>query len=95
MKHYPLKIENVGDDVYCLMSRGHHDIHIFMHRVREDGYTWTLGTPEHLWFHPVPNKQTGGSYYAHANPGSRGSFPATCVTESCLEESYEVKCSII
>ena len=45
-KAYPLEIENVGGDVYVLLSRGHHDIHEFMSKVREEGYDWPLGFPK-------------------------------------------------
>ena len=52
-KIYSLDIENVGGDTYIVMSRGHHDIHKFMKQVREDGYDWPLGVPEHCWVnHP-------------------------------------------
>lgn len=30
MKTYPLEIESVGSDTYIAMSRGHHDLDLFM-----------------------------------------------------------------
>ena len=30
VRRYPLSVENVGEDTYILMSKGHHDVHEFM-----------------------------------------------------------------
>ncbi|KVD52493.1 hypothetical protein WM11_25760 [Burkholderia ubonensis] len=46
-KTYPLDIQNVGDDTYIVMSKGHHDVHEFMRQVRADGFDWPLGMPKH------------------------------------------------
>lgn len=90
MKNHPLEIENIGEDVYTLMSRGHHDPHEFMKRVREEGYTWPLGMPQHLWFRATPDRS--GKLvcrYSVAEQGSRGAFPVTFATEAPNEELYE------
>lgn len=89
MKNCPLKIENIGEDIYTLMSRGHHDIHEFMRAVRRDGYDWQLGIPSHTWFHAVPHAE-GGCIYHESISGARGAFPVTVAYESCHEESYEI-----
>lgn len=90
MKNYPLEIENIGDDIYTLMSRGHHDPHEFMRKVREEGYTWPLGMPTHLWFRTTPDS-TGDHVciYSEAKPGSRGAFPVTYATEAPYAELYD------
>ncbi len=92
VRHYPLEIENVGDDTYILMSRGHHDPHEFMRAVRAEGYEWPLGMPEHKWLRAVPtNKLFLWCIYVFAEPYSRGAFPATYVHEAWGEDSYEAK----
>lgn len=81
-KEYPMKIENVGDDVYCLFSRGHHDVDAFMREVRKN-YDWPLGMPEHIWMRAVPGDgPLGRCMLLHeAEANSRGAFPVTCVVE--------------
>ncbi len=86
-KDYPLSIENIGEDEYRLMSRGHHDFDVFMACVRETGYDWSLGMPEHIWFRAVPGEE--GTRYLDAQPGSRGAFPVTYVAEAYGEDQYE------
>lgn len=87
-KKYELKIENVGGDVYMLLSRGHHDIHEFMKQVRLSGYDWPLGTPIHVWFKATPNNTEGGVYYNQVNEDTIGAFPATFVVEEYGEDQY-------
>lgn len=89
-KVYPLEILNVGDEVYTLMSKGHHEIHEFMKQVRADGYDWPLGMPKHLWMRTVPSRQDGvACLYVRARAGDRGAWPATYVWEAYGEERYE------
>ena len=88
-KTYPMYIENIGDDEYQLMSRGHHDVHNFMGKVRADGYNWPLGMPRHTWFRVMPVDGGESSAYIEATAGGRGAFPVTCVTEGYGEEAYE------
>lgn len=91
-KVYPLDIENVSGDVYIVMSRGHHDIHAFMKQVREDGYDWPLGVPEHCWMKTVPDS-TGEFVcrYIRVTENTRGAWPATYSWESYWDDRYEVK----
>ena len=91
VRHYPLNVENVGEDTYILMSRGHHDVHEFMRAVRADGYTWPLGMPTHEWMRAIPAPANSGyrCLYVEAKPGSRGAFPATYVREAWGEDRYE------
>ena len=88
-KCYPLDIENIGDDVYRLMSRGHHPVAAFMEAVRKD-YDWPLGMPVHLWFKAVPDN-TGECTcrYVPANVSTRGSFPVTYVSEAAGDACFE------
>ncbi len=88
-KVYPLEIENVGEDVYCLMSRGHHDPHEFMRKVREDGYEWNLGIPEHRYYRAVPSRDPyTRCIYVEGEPGERGVFPVTVADEAYGECIY-------
>ena len=89
MREYPLIIENVGDDTYMLMSRGHHNKFRFMEEVRKE-YSWPLGYPEHLWVKATPHV-TGNKtcLYHFCNSEVRGSFPVTFVSEAYGEDSYE------
>ena len=88
---YPMDIKNIGDDVYVLMSKGHHDPHLFMQAVRGSGNQWPLGMPEHVWMRAIPSPK--GSWnccsYVDAVPGSRGAFPATCAAEAYGDDMYE------
>lgn len=91
VRRYPLSVENVGEDTYILMSRGHHDVHEFMRAVRADGYTWPLGMPTHEWMRaiPAPNGSGFRCLYVEAKPGARGAFPATYAREAYGEDRYE------
>jgi hypothetical protein len=90
-KQYPLVIENVGSDVYAVMSKGHHDPDLFMTAVRQE-YNWPLGNPEHVWIKSTPCNT--GEYSAHYNiveKGTRGAWPATYSWEAYGEEQYMPK----
>lgn len=92
-KIYPLEIENIGDNTYILMSRGHHDVHEFMKAVRKDDCDWCLGMPTHLWFRAVPTRLAGWSCKYHvAKEGERGAFPVTHCQEAYGEDTYESIC---
>lgn len=93
VRRYPLSVENVGEDTYILMSRGHHDVHEFMRAVRADGYTWPLGVPTHEWMRAIPAPKASGyrCLYVEAKPGARGAFPATYACEAYGEDRYEAQ----
>lgn len=86
---YPLEIENVGTDIYTLMSRGHHDLDAFMRQVRADGYEWPLGMPKHIWLRCIPPSDGYVTWYVEAQAGARGAFPATQCWESQGSDTYE------
>lgn len=90
MKAYPLKVENVGEDTYIVMSRGHHDPHVFMAEVRKH-HAWPLGFPTHEWMRAIPAPRNSGfkCLYVTAQPNARGAFPATYAREAYREDSYE------
>ena len=92
VRRYPLDVENVGEDTYILMSKGHHDVHEFMRAVRAD-YSWPLGMPTHEWMRAIPAPANSGyrCLYVEAKPGARGAFPATYVREAWGEDSYEAQ----
>ncbi|WP_157683063.1 hypothetical protein [Burkholderia ubonensis] len=76
-KDYPIEIENVGDETYIVMSRGHHDVHEFMRQVRADGYSWPLGMPQHVWMRAVPSRDPFViCRYVESSEGARGAFPS-------------------
>jgi hypothetical protein len=88
---YPLEIENVGDDTYIVMSRGHHDPHEFMRKVREEGFDWPLGMPTHRWVKRTPAKDGAHAcWYNFVEEGTRGAFPATYAHEAYGDDRYEV-----
>lgn len=90
MKTYLLDIQNVGEDMYCLMSKGHHDIHKFMRAVRVEYPSWPLGTPWHTWHRVVPDSSGEYSFlYLEAEPGARGAFPTTWVNEAYGADVYK------
>jgi hypothetical protein len=86
---YPLEIENIGVDIYTLMSRGHHDPEAFMRQVRADGYEWPLGMPKHIWLRCIPPPDGYVTWYVEAMEGARGAFPATQCWESQGSDTYE------
>jgi len=92
VRRYPLSVENVGEDTYILMSKGHHDVHEFMRAVRAD-YSWPLGMPTHEWMRAIPAPESSGyrCLYVEAKPHARGAFPATYVREAWGEYSYEAQ----
>ena len=89
-KQYALEIENVGEDVYMLMSRGHHDPHEFMRKVRAEGWTWPLGMPTHEWMKVTPTRIDGlRCMYSIVTQGTRGAIPVTYAREAWNEDAYE------
>jgi hypothetical protein len=92
-KQYELDIQNVGEDVYMLMSKGHHDPHVFMAQARADGYEWLLGTPTHEWVRktPAPKDSSFSYLLTTAEPNSRGAFPATYAREAYGDDQYRPK----
>lgn len=90
-KQEPIEIESIGEDVYTVMSRGHHDPHEFMQAVRADGYDWPLEFPRHEWMRTVPATKNSGFrfMYCAAKPNSRGAFPVTYASEGYGNRSYE------
>jgi len=91
-KTYALDIESIGEDVYIIISRGHHDIHDFMRKVRAEGYDWPLGEPTHIWMKTRPSKDPGyRCFYSVVKEGTRGAWPATHVQEAWHEDAYEAK----
>jgi hypothetical protein len=88
---YPLDIQNVGEDTYILMSKGHHDQHEFMRAARADGYNWPLGMPTHEWMRAVPAPKDSGfrCMYVEAKPGARGAWPCTYAREAYGDDRYE------
>lgn len=85
-----IDIENIGEDLYVLIARGHHDVHEFMRTVRAEGYDWPLGMPQHLYFRAVPTRNPNWTCaYVPAVKGSRGAYPVTHVQEAWDDDSYE------
>jgi len=75
MRNYPLEIENVGDDTYIVMSRGHHDLSEFMREAVKTYPGWQLGGPEQVWCKTTPARD--GRRYHFVNQKTRGAWPAT------------------
>lgn len=73
-----------------VLPAGHHNVHEFMRKVREEGYSWPLGMPQHVWCRTVPTRDPGYSckYVICDGPG-RGAYPATYVQEAWNDDSYE------
>ena len=79
---YPLEVVSVGEDVYCVMSKGHHDPALFMEACKREFPSWSMGKPEHLWKRTIPANDSDYSFwYIDAEPGSRGAFPVTWSVE--------------
>ena len=91
-KTYPLDLLNIGEDTYILISKGHHEVHEFMRKVREEGYDWPLGMPEHIWMKTMPAPKGSGysCWYEPVPEGTRGAWPCTYVREAYNEHRYEV-----
>lgn len=78
MKSYPLEIESVGRDTYIAMSRGHHDLELFMREAVKECPDWFLGGPEHKWCKSVPDRSGEfSSRYVFVEQGAKGAWPAT------------------
>ena len=89
-QRYPLRVENVGDDTYILMSRGHHDADAFMRAVREAGYDRPLGMPRHYWIKATPCRCGEHTcHYTILGVPVRWAFPATYAHEAYGEDRYE------
>lgn len=84
-KEYSLELENWGEDVYIVGTKGHHDLNDFKAAVLAcDGYnSWPLGEPVHDWYKAVPNSDGGSTYVAGAQ-GKKGAFPVTVCFEDFI-----------
>lgn len=82
---YPLAVESVGGDTFLVMSRGHHDLRVFMAEVIKDYGDWNLGGEQHVWIKTTPTK--GGWNYNIVDQNTRGAWPATYCWE--YGEGYE------
>ena len=82
VRTYPLEIESVGSDTYIVMSKGHHDLAVFITKAREEYPDWHLGGAEHKWCKSVPDR-TGQLHcrYSFVEAGTRGAWPATYARE--------------
>ena len=91
-KQYALEPFSIGEDIYVVISRGHHDIHQFMRKIRED-YSWPLGVPEHIWMKTCPAPRNSGyrCWYEPVKEGTRGAWPCTYVAEAYNEDRYEAR----
>lgn len=82
MKIYELDVQNWGDDVYMLASKGHHDIDKFKAECFDEYEDIAAALKncecpfEHLWYKAVP-RDGWNSFYAPVEKGCRGSFPVT------------------
>jgi hypothetical protein len=85
---YPLEVESVGSDTYIVMSRGHHDLDLFMSEVLKDYGDWNLGGASHVWIKTSPAKD--GWRYNIVDQSTRGAWPATYCWE--YGEGYEKWC---
>lgn len=89
---YPLEPFSIGEDTYVVISKGHHDIHEFMRKVREDLCDWPLGVPEHIWMKTTPSRNPEYTcWYQPVKEGTRGAWPCTYVREAYNEDAYESK----
>lgn len=90
-KTYPLEVKSIGEDVYIVVSKGHHDIHEFMRAVRAD-YSWPLGVPTHIWMKTRPSRDPRYTcFYDPVPEGTRGAWPATHAEEAWGADTYEAK----
>jgi hypothetical protein len=93
-KYYPLEIDGIGTDVdpfhvYSVISRGHHDVHEFMKKVHEVGYSVKFGMPRHEWYRTCPD-HSGRTNLIKASQGGRGVFPVTVASVTFgKEDTYE------
>ena len=93
-KKYPLDPCSIGEDTYIVISKGHHDIHEFMRKVREEvSEFWPLGVPEHIWIKtvPAPKNSEYTCWFEPVEKGTRGAWPCTYVQEAYGEDRYEVR----
>lgn len=87
MKDYPLDVVSVGEDTYIVMSRGHHNLDMFMAEAIKYRAGWNLGGPQHVWCKTTPSHGTYDSLYHIVPQGTRGAWPATYCWE--YGEGYE------
>lgn len=87
-KLYPLEIKNVGEDVYQLMSKGHHDFDLFMQAVKESYPTWPMGKPEHSYVVRAPKKGYACVYHPCDSIHQRA-IPVTWTIEAYGDELYQ------
>lgn len=77
-KHYPLEVQSVGSDTYIAMSKGHHDLEVFMAEAVKECPDWFLGGPQHKWCKTVPDRSGEFAHrYVFVDEGTRGAWPAT------------------
>jgi len=75
---YPLEITSVGSDSYIVMSKGHHDLKVFMDKAKKEYPDWMLGGAIHKWCKVIPDKSGKfNSIFAFVDKTGRGAFPVT------------------
>ncbi|HYF16333.1 MAG TPA: hypothetical protein VEA40_00590 [Ramlibacter sp.] len=87
---YPLNVQNVGDDTYCFMSKGHHDADAFMAAVAEWCADAPLSPPKHKWVKAIPCRCGEHScHYELSDEPRKGWFPATYTWEDYGPTAYK------
>lgn len=114
----PIEVEDLreagedGGDLMGFYARGHHDAYAFAeacNKRNEAGSTWDRRhvyprQVRHVWWRTVPMAgQAGCSFFATAEPNSRGSYPATVwddlangqteATKRAIREHHRGKCN--
>ena len=84
---YPLALENWGEDHYCVISRGHHDLATFEAEVRKEFDSWGdfFESAYHSYFKATP-RDGYRAWYTECSPNTRGAFPATVASEGWLKK---------
>jgi hypothetical protein len=84
---YPLEIENVGEDTYHFLSKGHHDFSDFMTEVKKRFSRWPMGHPYHAYVVRAPRKGYSAFYYPCESTHPYA-IPVTCTDEAYGDEQY-------
>ena len=85
-KDYQLDLINAGEDTYCLMSKGHHNIEEFAKAVKKDYPRWRMGIPETCFMVRAP-RAGYASYYYECDESHKNAIPFTICTEDYSDEA--------
>ena len=86
-EHYPLELENWGEDTYLVVSLGHHDLEAFTNLVKQEYSEWgDFFESAYHGYYKQESRAGYDSWYTPCCPTTEGAIPATIAQEGWKAE---------